>query len=412
MSASTRLSPMAAGLRKSEILRIAAEVRAAMSAGREVCNLTVGDFRPSEFGVPPLLRDGVIDALRAGETNYPPSEGLPELRDAVVAYTKRRLGLDVPRERVLVASGTRPVIYAAYRAVCAPGDRVVFPVPSWNNDYYCHLVGAEPVPVACDADEGFLPSRDRLAPALRAARMLVLNSPCNPTGTMLARGALTAICDAVLEENARRGAGERPLFLLWDQVYWALTFGAAPHVGPLELRPGLADVTIVVDGISKALAATGLRVGWSVAPGDVCTAMSDLVGHVGAWAPRAEQVATARVLRDDEALDAHLARMTQGLSARLGLLHDGLEALAARGYPVRALRPEGAMYLSAQFATGGDDDTVRRWLLDHAGLAAVPFGAFGLADTGWFRLSVGAVSLAELERLMIRLETALESLRR
>lgn len=420
-AAAARLSPMAERLAKSAILRIAGEVRAMVAAGHDVCNVTVGDFKPSEFPVPELLRDGVVEALRAGHTNYPPSDGLPELREAVAAFTSRRHGVPVEPGGVLVASGTRPVIYAAYRVLCAPGDRVVYPVPSWNNDYYCQLVGALDVPVPCDEADGFLPSAERLAPALRGARMLVLNSPCNPTGTMFRREALARICDAVLAENARRGPGERPLYLLWDQVYWMLAFGETPVVSPLALRPELTEVTVVVDGISKALAATGLRVGWSTAPRDVGTAMSDLVGHVGAWAPRPEQVATARMLADDAALDAHVARMTTGLSARLGALHAGVEALASRGQPVRALRPEGAMYLSVQAAVLGrrtadgatlaDDEAVRRWMLAEAGLAAVPFSAFGARESsGWFRMSVGAVGVAELDRVLPRLDAALARL--
>ncbi|HYD53585.1 MAG TPA: aminotransferase class I/II-fold pyridoxal phosphate-dependent enzyme [Gemmatimonadaceae bacterium] len=416
-----RLSPMAEGLLQSEILKIAAEVRAMTSAGREVCNLTVGDFDPREFAVPDALRDGVIQALRDGETNYPPSDGLLALREAIAAFYSRRAALAVPIERVLVASGSRPVIYAAYRAVCAPGDRVVYPVPSWNNPHYCHLVGAREVPVPCDPAEDFLPTRARLEDALRGARLLVLNSPCNPTGTMFARDVLAGICDAVLEENARRAGRERPLYLIWDQVYWLLAFGEVPHVSPLALRPELAEYTIVVDGISKALAATGLRVGWSVAPPDVTRAMSDLVGHVGAWAPRAEQVATARVLADDAVLDAHARAMCAGLSARLELLRGGIEAMRTRGLPVECLRPEGAMYLSARVAAQGrraregraleSDDEVRRWLLESAGLAAVPFQAFASREeTGWFRLSVGAASMDALTRLLPRLESALASL--
>jgi aspartate aminotransferase len=416
-----RLSPMAEGLLQSEILKISGEVRALMASGRTVCNLTVGDFRPNEFPVPPALADAVVAALRAGETNYPPSNGIPELRESIREFYARRARLQLPLETILVASGARPVIYATYRVLCAPGDRVVYPMPSWNNPHYCHLVGAREVPVACSPDEDFLPTRARLQSALRDARLLVLNSPCNPTGTMFHPDALAGLCDAVLEENARRGAGERPLYLLWDQVYWMLTFGNIAHASPLVLRPELAPYTVVVDGISKALAATGLRVGWSVAPRDVTVAMSDLIGHIGAWAPRPEQVATAHVLRDDAVLDSHLQTMTRGLVERLHKVHDGISALRARGHSVESLRPEGAMYLSARFAVQGrttsdgrtldSDDAVRRWLLERAGLAAVPFQAFAAReDSGWFRLSVGAVSVSELDALLPRLEQALSSL--
>lgn len=422
MTAAPRLSPMAAGLLQSEILKISGQIRALVAAGREICNLTVGDFKPAEFPVPPALADGVVAALRAGETNYPPSNGLPELRAAIVEWYRRRQGLTIEDSNVLVASGARPVLYATYATLCAPGDRVVFPVPSWNNNHYCHLVGAEAVRVRCAPEDDFLPTRASLEPVVRDARLVVLTSPCNPTGTMLRPEALADICDLVLEENARRGPGERPLYLLYDQVYWMLTFGGIAHANPMVLRPAIADYTVAIDGISKALAATGLRVGWSVAPRDVTSAMSDFLGHVGAWAPRAEQVATAKLLLDDAALDAHLATMTGKLRSRLSELHDAIAALGAKGMPVRASRPEGAMYLSAQFAVHGrrtpegrvldSDEAIRTWLLDAAGMAVVMFQAFGAQeDSGWCRLSVGAVSEAELQRVVPRLEAALGALR-
>src|SRR5262249_11302171 len=154
---------------------------------------------------------------------------------------------------------------------------------------YCHMVDAVERQVACAPEDAFLPTRARLADAVRGARLLTLNSPLNPTGTAFSAPVLGEICDLVLEENARRGAGERPLFVMYDQVYWMLTFGATRHANPITLRPAMRDYTVFVDGISKPFAATGLRVGWAAGPVDVIQAMSNLLGHVGAWAPRAEQ---------------------------------------------------------------------------------------------------------------------------
>ncbi len=136
-----------------------------------------------------------------------------------------------------------------------------------------------------------------------APRKLCLNSPLNPTGTAFTREDLLGICEAVLEENEGRARrGERPLFLLYDQIYWMLCFGGVKHVTPPELIPEMARYTVFVDGISKGFAATGLRVGWAVGPVDVISRMSDELGHVGAWAPRAEQVATVGLLDDPEAI--------------------------------------------------------------------------------------------------------------
>jgi aspartate aminotransferase len=413
-----RVSDMAAHLIGSEILRIAAEVRALMAEGAEVCNLTVGDFDSAQFPIPRALAAAITDALRAGETNYPPSDGVPALRKAVVEMFSRRLGLDYPVEGVLVTGGSRPGIYATYRAVVDPGDVVVYPVPSWNNNHYCHLVGAQGRPVTCDAATGFLPTRETLEEAVRGARLVVLNSPLNPTGTALDADALAGICDLVLEENARRGPDERPLFLLYDQVYWMLTFGGVKHVNPVSLRPEMREYTIFIDGASKAFAATGVRVGWVVGPTDIVQRMASILGHVGAWAPRAEQVAVASFLGDDTAVDEYLEGMRASVYGRLESLYAGIRALRSRGFPVDAISPAGAIYLTVRFdlsgyrTPGGDtlqsNADIRRYLLESAGVAVVPFQSFGYdEDNGWFRLSVGAASPESIRAALLRLEQSL-----
>jgi aspartate aminotransferase len=418
----SRLSDLSQGLKGSQILRIAAEVRGLMAQGRPVCNLTVGDFSPKEFPVPAALAESIARLVSQGQTNYPPSNGVAELRSAVARFYQEWLGITTPVEGVVICAGGRPVIYGAYRTLVNPGDRVVYPVPSWSNEYYTPIIGATSVEVPCAADRGFLPTAALLAPHLKGARLLVLNSPMNPAGTMFTETQLGEICDAVLEENARRGAGERPLFVLYDQMYWMLTFRGAKHLTPTGLRPKMADYTVYVDGISKGFAATGLRVGWGVGPADVISAMADLLTHVGAWAPRPEQMAAAEVLGRTDEIKAFHKTMLPALERRLTLLADGIAALKKDGHPVDSLAPQGSIYLSAQFALAGKrtadgttlrtNEEIRGWLLREAGLAAVQFQAFGAREeTGWFRLSVGAVSPADIEGLLPRLRTALGTLR-
>jgi len=413
-----RAGAMAEGLEGSQILRIAADIRELVAGGAELCNLTIGDFGPAAFPIPAGLARRIADALAAGETNYPPSNGMPALREAVRRGYRERLGLDVPTESVVVSGGSRPGIYATYVTLVDPGDRVVYPVPSWNNDAYVHLARAVGVPVRCDASTNFLPTRALLEPHVRGARLLALNTPLNPTGTAMDADTLAGICDLVLEENARRGAAERSLYLMFDQVYWMLTMHGVRHVTPTGLRPAMTPYTVYVDGISKAFAATGLRVGWTVAPPDLAARISDLLGHIGAWAPRAEQVATAAFLAADEEIAAYHGRMLRDVQARLDLLHDAIVAWRGEGLPVDAIAPMGAIYLSARFALNGarlaagerlaTNEDIRRYLLREAGFAVVPFQAFGDADeTGWFRLSVGAVSVAEIEAVLPRVRAAL-----
>ena len=414
----SRPSALAGSLIGSEILKIAADVRALAADGRDICNLTVGDFAPSEFRIPPQLEQGIVDALHRGETNYPPSDGILPLREAVRALYARELGFTPELKSIIVTGGSRPGIYATYRSLVDPGDRIIYPAPSWNNNHYVHLVSGVRVPVACDASTRFMPTRAMLEPVVRGARLIALCSPQNPTGTAFTAGELRDICELVVEENARRGDEERPLFLMYDQVYWTLTFGDTRHVHPIGVCPEVAPYTIYVDGISKSLAATGVRVGWIVAPTDLAGPMSGLLGHVGAWAPKAEQTAVASFLADDAAMRAYRETMVAGVRTRLDLLFQGIESMRAAGLPVEAIAPEGAIYLSAKFALQGrvapdgtrldSDEAVRRYLLRAAGVAIVPFQAFGVADdTGWFRLSVGAVSPEQIARMLPRLRDAL-----
>ena len=418
-----RVSTMAAGLVGSEILKIAADIRTMVAEGHSICNLTVGDFSPAQFPVPSALMAGIRTALDRGETNYPPPNGVLELRHAVCRFYQRELGLEYPVESVLIAGGARPAIYGTYRALVDPGERVVYPVPSWNNNHYCHMLGAEGVPIACAPEDRFLPTREALLQALPNARLLALNSPLNPTGTAFAPEVLRDICHAVVEENrAREGRGDRPLFVMYDHIYWMLTVAGTKHVTPPELVPEMAKYTIFVDGISKAFAATGVRVGWAVGPTDVIERMSAILGHVGAWAPRAEQVAVVGLLDDVKGNREYHNGFMQAISNRLRLLHEGFQAMKAEGLPTDSIPPMGAIYLTVRLHPFGrrtpdgevltSNEAVRRYLLGAARLGVVPFQAFGVpGDEGWFRLSVGAASEEEIRQALPRCAQALQALR-
>jgi aspartate aminotransferase len=216
---------------------------------------------------------------------------------------------------------------------------------------------------------------------------------------------------------------------MYDHVYWTLCFGDTEHVTPVALVPEVARYTVFVDGISKAFAATGVRVGWAVGPTDVIAKMSALLGHMGAWAPRAEQIGPVGLLAQPDAIRAYQATFKRGLEARLDRLHAGLQALRAKGLPVQSIPPMGAIYLTAQFLLAGrragagagaaagsaapmrGNDDIRKFLLESAGIAVVPFQAFGCPDDdGWFRLSVGTSTVADIDEALPRLERALSSL--
>src|SRR6266404_1500477 len=239
------LSAMARQLIGSEILKIAAEIRAAVTSGHQIANFTVGDFSSKEFPIPDRLRDGTLKALAAGETNYPPADGVLRLREAVREFWRDRFQMEVPLESIVVAGGSRPVIYAAYRALIEPGDVVVYPVPSWNNNHYCHLVGARGVALETDPEHGFLPTAASLEPHLKTARLIALNTPLNPAGTVLAPEEVKRISEAVAAPVLRHHRFR-------DALHFLGSGGGgepAPRPGRGEaalslVRPGLLDADL------------------------------------------------------------------------------------------------------------------------------------------------------------------------
>ncbi|WP_237144499.1 pyridoxal phosphate-dependent aminotransferase [Pontibacter pamirensis] len=416
------VSKMAQNLIGSEIIRIAGEVNAMIAKGNPICNLTIGDFNPAIYPIPEQLRKGITKAYEQGHTNYPPANGVAVLRKAVAAFTQEKLGLSYPENDILVAGGSRPLIYATYMAIVDPGDKVIFPTPSWNNNHYCHLSGATPVMIETRPENNFMPTAADVKPHLKDATMLALCSPLNPTGTMFTQKDLEEICDLVLEENLSRSKGEKPLYVLYDQIYWMLTFGAAVHYNPVSLRPELRDYVVYIDGISKSFAATGVRVGYAFGPAVVLDKMKSILGHVGAWAPKAEPMATAGFLQQPQEVDSFLNAFKPSVQESLDKLYNGFQELKAAGFAVDAIEPMGAIYLSAKLDIAGKttadgkvletSQDITFYVLHEAKLAVVPFSAFG-SDRGlnWFRLSVGGASLEDIKASLGRLREALQKLR-
>ncbi|WP_226929924.1 pyridoxal phosphate-dependent aminotransferase [Hymenobacter siberiensis] len=417
-----QVSKMAAGLIGSEIIRIGNQVSEQVRQGANICNLTIGDFDSKIFPIPTGLTAGIIAAYQAGMTNYPPAAGMGELRDSVSAFLKIRQGLEYGPNDILIAGGSRPLIYATYRALLDEGDKAIFPLPSWNNNHYCHLVGATPVAVPTLPENDFMPTAADLAPHVAGATLLALCSPLNPTGTLFTKEGLEEICDLVIAENKRRGPDEKPLYILYDQIYWLLTFGDAKHFDPVSLRPELRDYVIYIDGTSKCFAATGVRVGYSFGPTGIIEKMKSILGHVGAWAPKAEQVAMGKFLPQTAAVDEFLTSIKDRLQSSLTALFEGLKELKAQGYPVDAVVPAGAIYLTAKIDVLGrtaPDGTVltttaelTSYLIAEAKLALVPFSAFGSPATEpWFRASVGAETVDSITSALPRLKAALDKLK-
>lgn len=418
-----RLSHMAENLIGSEIIRLGNEISRRIREGEPIYNLTIGDFDPGLFPIPDGLRELIIQAYREGQTNYPPADGIVELRAAVSHFLNGALGLSLKPGQIQIAGGARPLIYTIYRTLVDPGDKVVFPVPSWNNNHYCHLTGATPCMVHTRPENNFMPSAEELAPHLKDAALVALCSPLNPTGTCFSEGQLRSICALVMEENRRRSRDQKPLYLLYDQIYWPLIPKGLAHVHPLAFEPELEPYTVYVDGISKSLAATGVRVGWASGPEHIISRMRAVLGHIGAWAPRAEQWAVAHYLTRQAEREAFIAYMIQAVSSRQKAFYEGLKQLENKGLPVAVIEPTGAIYLSVRFSIHGyktpEGETlstatgIAEYLLATSSVAVVPFTAFGLPpDTDWFRIAVGTCRLEEIPDILNRLEKSLRELQK
>lgn len=416
-----KLSHLSETLIGSEIVKLGGEIREKIRQGERIYNFTVGDFDPSIFPIPKELEDAIVDAYRKHFTNYPAAEGNLDLREAIHSFIKDEEGLDYGINEILVASGGRPLIYAVFRAVCDKGDKIIYAVPSWNNNHYTHFVGGEHIVIEAKSETNFMPTAAGIRPHIKEATLISLCSPQNPTGTTFRKEELEAICDLVIEENKRRGDSEKKLYVMYDQMYWHLTYGNIQHYNPVSLRPAMREYTIFIDAISKVFAATGVRVGWGMGPATVISKMKAILTHIGAWAPMAEQKAVAYYLGNRDGIKKYLSNFKNEIEERLRSIYNGFMQLKGEGLPVDAIAPEAAIYLTIKIDLVGkktvdgkvltDQSEATAYVLNMAGLAVVPFYAFGAdKSSAWYRLSVGTCKKNEIEEMIKKLKEALKKL--
>lgn len=276
--------------------------------------------------------------------------------------------------------------------------------------------------VEAKAANNFMPTADDLRPHIREATLISLCSPQNPTGTTFKKKDLEDICDLVIEENKRRGDSEKKLYVMYDQMYWRLTYGSIQHYDPVSLRSEMRNYTVFIDAISKVFAATGVRVGWSIGPATVISKMKAILTHLGAWAPMAEQKAVAHFLGNRDSIKKFLTHFRSEIETRLTKIYDGFQQLKSEGLPVDAIAPEAAIYLTIKIDLAGkttqegkliaNQGDVTAYILNEAGLAVVPFYAFGAdRSSPWYRLSVGTCKKEEINEMIGKLRDALVKLK-
>lgn len=415
------LSQLAETLIGSEIVKLGNAISERVRNGEKIYNFTIGDFDPEIFPIPKELENEIIEAYKNHYTNYPPADGIAELRSAVSGFLKEWEGIEYADNEILIAAGGRPLIYTIFKAIADKGDKVIYATPSWNNNHYVHMTEGMHCMIEASPENNFMPLAAEIAPHMPGATLICLCSPQNPTGTTLSKEELEKICDLVIEENKKRTENEKKLYVMYDQMYWTLTYGDTQHYNPVSLRPGMKEYTIFVDGISKAFAATGVRVGWSMGPAPIIGKMKAILSHLGAWSPMAEQKATAKFLRQKENIEKHLLHFKSEVEERLRKIYEGFIDLKNEGFAVDAVSPQAAIYLTIKFSLVGkttkegkilkNQTEVTDYLLSEGKLAVVPFYAFGAGkESPWYRLSVGTCKKEEINEMLGNLKRTLNKL--
>ncbi|RME27057.1 MAG: pyridoxal phosphate-dependent aminotransferase [Deltaproteobacteria bacterium] len=348
--------------------------------GIRVLSLAAGQ---PDFLTPQFIRKAACDAIEAGHTGYAPSAGIPELRKAIRGWASKWLGVDYADDQVVVGVGAKQCLANAMLALCGPGDRILLQAPYWvSYPEQAKICGAEAVILPAAERPGELNLRALEAELDRGAKVLVLNSPSNPCGTVVPQNQLEVLCDLVASSG---------LFVVCDDIYDRIVFDGrqVPHV--LRMRPELAESILVVNGVSKAYSMTGWRLGWALGPADVIAAMRKLQDQTTSNAVTFVQHAAVAALEHG---DDAVSRMVSAFERRRDMVCEMLSRIDG----LRFARPEGAFYLlvNVRDLLGrrfggepvGDDVRLAELLLESRQVAVVPGSGFGAAGT--IRLSFAA----------------------
>ena len=379
------LSRRAAALQPSLTLAITARARQLRTEGRDVCSLSAGE---PDFDTPAFIRAAAAKALEAGHTRYGPVAGEPALRQAIAAKLSEENGVPTCSDQVLVTNGGKQALYNLFQVLLDPGDEVLLPAPYWlSYPEMAHLAGATVTLLPSDAATGFRLTAEQLEAAITpSSRLLVLNTPSNPTGMVLSRGELEALA-AVLRRHPR-------LAVVCDEIYEFLLAPGHSHHSFAAVAPDLAERIFIVNGFAKGWAMTGWRLGWLAGARAVVAAASALQSQsTSNVCTFAQYGALAAITAPRDCVREMAAQFNE----RRALLSQGLMAIEG----VQLLAPEGAFYAFPDVSAWGlDSMTLCDRLLEEVGLALVPGIAFG--DDRCIRLSCAA-SLDTLEDGLARL---------
>jgi len=361
------------------------KARALERQGKDIIHLEIGE---PDFDTPRNVVEAGVDALRKGWTHYGPSAGLPELRQTIAESVSQTRGVKVTSQEVVVVPGGKPIIFFAVLALIDEGDEVIYPNPGFPiYESMVNYVGGRAVPIRLCEERDFSLPMDELAALINdRTRLIILNSPQNPTGGVLDRKEI---------EQIARAIGDRNILVLSDEIYSRLVFDGGEHFSIMSV-PGMQERTILLDGFSKTYAMTGWRMGYGVMRPDLATHIARLMTNSNSCTASFTQVAGIEAIRGDQ---SSVDGMREEFQRRRDLFVAGLNKI--KGFSCRM--PRGAFYVFPNItATGWKSKLLADALLEQAGVAALSGTAFGAFGEGYLRFSV-ANSLENLRQALERI---------
>jgi aspartate/methionine/tyrosine aminotransferase len=379
------LSRRMARLGTETAFEVLSKAKALERKGRNIVHLEIGE---PDFSTPPHIVEAAVDALRGGWTHYGPSAGLPELREAIANYVSRTRGVPVEPDEVVVVPGGKPIMFYVMLALVDDGDEVIYPNPGFPiYESMIRYAGGTPVPIPLREERDFAMDVDEMASLITpSTKLIILNSPQNPTGGVLARADI---------ERAAAAIGDRNILVLADEIYSRLQFEGRPF--SIMSVPGMQERTILLDGFSKTYAMTGWRIGYGVMRADLAAQITRLMTNSNSCtASFTQRAALAALNGDQSAVDA----MRLEFERRSRAFVAGLNGI--RGFSARM--PKGAFYVFANITgTGWESKPLADALLEEAGVAALSGTAFGSYGEGYLRFSV-ANSMENLMEALKRID--------
>jgi aspartate aminotransferase len=350
---------------------VLAKARRLEAEGKKIVHLEIGE---PDFATPDNIVEAGISAMQNGYTHYTPASGIMEAREAVAGFVSRTLKTEVDPTEVVLVPGSKNVLLFTLLACIEPGDEVILPDPGYPAyESQVNFIGGVPKPVKLREESGFRMDLDQLASLVTPkTRMLIINTPQNPTGGILTEEDVKFVCEL---------AHKHDLLVVSDEIYSQLVYGFE-HVSPLS-QPGMRERTVLMDGLSKSYAMTGWRLGYAVAPKALAAKLDQLMINSSSCAAGFTQMAAIEALSAPESEHA-VHRMVKVFQHRRDLVVDGLNAIPG----IKCAKPQGSFYAFPNVqGTGFDERELADRLLTEAGVAVLPGTAFGAAGKGYIRLA-------------------------